>query len=527
MELDHDICYRALRTRDQRFDGRFFTGVTSTGIYCRPICPARTPRARNCVFFSCAAAAEEAGFRACQRCRPETAPGTPAWRGTSATVSRALRLIKDGALDHGGVADLAGRLGVGDRHLRRLFARQIGASPLAVAHTRRAHFAKRLIEETRLPMAQIAFTAGFRTVRRFNAAVRRSFDRTPTAIRRDTRPVRQTGDRRTRDDRSRRGRQHDDPPRNDGVITLRLAYRPPFDWQAMLAYLGPRAIPGVELVDGGCYYRTVAVGDFAGTIAVTRDPLGESALLLRTPNAAAPHLALLVDRIRTLFDLDADPAAIFDQLDSEQSASDRLAAAARRYPGTRVPGCWNRFELAMRAVLGQQVSVAAATRLAGRLARRFGRQLAVGNAVTHSATAPPSLPSVLFPRPADLAQATIDDIAGIGLPGRRAATIRDLARAVRDGQPVLELASGLDESVQRLTALPGIGDWTAHYIAMRALKEPDAFPAGDLGVRKALAGADDETLPSLATVRRLAEAWRPWRAYATVLLWRSLEVNTK
>jgi len=486
MELAHDICYRALRTRDARFDGRFFTGVTSTGVYCRPVCPAQTPKPTNCSFFACAAAAEEAGFRPCRRCRPETSPGTPAWRGTSATVARALRLIEDGALDAGGVEELASRLGVGDRHLRRLFAEHLGASPLAVAHTRRVHFAKRMIEETALSMTRIALAAGFNNVRRFNGAIRRSFARTPTEIRQ----------------RSHAGNQS----AGDGTITLRLAYRRPFDWDGLLAWMKPRMIPKVEHVEGDIYRRTVSLDGFVGVIELGPASHGAPALLLRTPIDAAPVMSRIAGRLRTLCDLDADPAAITDQLGTDC----RLEGLARLHPGVRVPGFWDRFELAVRAILGQQVSIAGATVLAGKLAARFGRSVADSG--------------ILFPGPNELAGA---DIASIGMPVTRAHTIQSLARAICAGQPVLELAPDLATAIGRLTALPGIGDWTAQYIAMRALREPDAFPAGDLGLRKALANETDvaakqadERLPSAATVRNRAETWRPWRAYAAMLLWR-------
>ncbi|MCP4545206.1 MAG: DNA-3-methyladenine glycosylase 2 family protein [bacterium] len=492
MELDHDICYRAICARDARFDGRFFTGVTSTGIYCRPVCPARTPGAMNCTFFICAAAAEEAGFRPCRRCRPETAPGTPAWRGTSTTVSRALRLIEEGALTDASIEDMSARLGVGGRHLRRLFNEHLGASPAAVANTRRIHFAKRMIEETSLSMTHIALAAGFNNVRRFNAAVRQSFDRTPTEIRK----------------LAPSGLQH----ANGGTITLRLSCREPFDWHGLLAWLAPRAIPGIEQVKGMTYRRTVSLNDFTGVIELEPATRRGPALLLRTPVEASPVLLQIVDGVRALFDLDADPAAIAEQL----SEDPLLAPAARKHPGIRVPGCWDRFELAVRAILGQQVTVVGATRLTGRLAERFGRPC----------TSPKSLaghPDRLFPRPEDLIHA---DIAGLGMPSARAETIRRFARAVYDGEPILETAPDLPTAIARLTSLPGIGDWTAQYIAMRALREPDAFPAGDLGLRKALVGNDDK-LPTGTTLRKRSEIWRPWRAYAAMLLWRNLADNTE
>jgi AraC family transcriptional regulator of adaptative response / DNA-3-methyladenine glycosylase II len=401
-------------------------------------------------------------------------------------------LIGDGALDGANVEHLADRLGVGDRHLRRLFAKQLGASPLAVAQTRRVHFAKRMIEETNLSMNHIAFAAGYGNVRRFNAAVRRSFDRTPSEIRKRAHTS---------------GR-----PAHGGTVTLCLSYREPLDWGGLLQWLAPRAIPGVEQVDGRIYRRTVDLDDFQGVIELEAAPRGTSALVLRAPVDAAPVLSRVADRMRVLYDLDADPAAITEQLGADPA----LASAARRHPGIRVPGCWDRFELAVRAVLGQQVSVAGASTLAGRLVERFGRPVDAGA----SSSSPLGR---LFPRPEKLADA---DMAAVGMPARRAQTIRTIARAVCDGEPILELAPDLETAVARLTALDGIGDWTAQYIAMRALREPDAFPAGDLGLRKALA-SDRGELGSVAELRRRAEAWRPWRAYAAMLLWRSPAATAK
>ena len=491
MELEHATCYRALRTRDRRFDGRFFTGVTSTGVYCRPVCPAKTPLERNCTFFACAAAAEDAGFRPCRRCRPETSPGTPAWRGTEATVSRALRLIEAGALDRGSVEELAFRLGVGDRHLRRLFGEQLGASPLAVARVRRVHFAKRMIEDTDLPITQIAFAAGFNNVRRFNAAVRQSFDRTPSEIR-----------------RAKRGSAMRS---SAGTVSLRLAYREPFDWPRLLAWIRPRLIPGVEQISGETYRRTIDVDGVVGTVSLSPDRKPGS-LKLVAPVEASSILSQVADRMRHLCDLGADPEAISSQL----AADPVLRGAVERFPGVRVPGCWDPFEMAVRAILGQQVSVAGATTLAGRLVKRFGHNLS-GEAPVDDE------PANLFPRPEVLAEA---DLAGLGLPTKRAETIQIIARALANGEPLLEMAADLETSIDRLTALPGVGDWTAQYIAMRALGEPDAFPAGDLGLRKALAGADGE-LPSERELRRRSEAWRPWRAYAAVLLWNQLSAKEK
>jgi AraC family transcriptional regulator of adaptative response / DNA-3-methyladenine glycosylase II len=499
MTLDPHICYRALRTRDRRFDGRFFTGITSTGVYCRPVCPARTPNRVNCEFFAHAAAAEEAGYRPCLRCRPETSPGTPAWQGASATVSRALRLIDDGALDRGSVDDLAGRLGIGSRHLRRLFAEHLGTSPLAVAMTRRVHFAKRLLEETGLPILQVALSAGFNNARRFNAAFHKCFDRPPGAIRR---AVRETG---TASDAV-----------NGGVIRLRMSYRPPLAWDALLAYLRPRAIPGVEQIVGDTYRRTVSLDGMAGSLAISPDTAGEG-LVLRVPVAAAPCLLEVVERVRTFLDLTADPGVIEDQLGNDPDLA-RLGVPS----GLRVPGAWNRFELAVRAILGQQVTVKSATRLTGRLVRLFGQRL------TGSASAPivegeahePDSLSWIFPEPEEIAGASLPGVAAIGVPTARARAIHGLARAVADGVPVLEPATGLEEAVARLTDLEGIGEWTAHYIAMRALREPDAFPAGDLGLRRVLAEGERPLTPRV--LARRSQVWRPWRAYAAVRLWTAL-----
>lgn len=479
MELDPAACYRAARARDARFDGRFFVAVRTTGIYCRPICPAPTPRRENCIFLPCAAAAHEAGYRPCLRCRPEASPGTPAWLGSSATVSRALRLIEAGALDDAGVDALAARLGVGDRHLRRLFAQHLGASPLAVAATRRSHFAKQLIDQTSLPMAQIAFAAGFASVRRFNDAIRSSFGRPPRVLRRAASGGRSAP---------------------DSALELRLAYRPPYAWDDLLAFLAARAIPGVECVSEGVYRRSFRLGSAVGWLEVRPLPATHQ-LGVRLRSAGALRLIELVPRLRALFDLGAAPDAITSALRDD----DALARALRDAPGIRVPGALDGFELAVRAILGQQVSVAAATRLAGRLVAQFGSKLPDACLPAERS----GHPTHEFPAAELLAEA---DVAAIGLPGARAAAIRALARAVALRR--LQLEPGADPGATRdaLLSLPGVGEWTAAYIAMRALREPDAFPASDLGLRRALGLA----APELA---RRAEAWRPWRAYAAMLLW--------
>ena len=480
--LDPARCYAAVRSRDRRFDGRFFAGVVTTGVYCRPVCPVRPAKPENVRWFACAAAAEAAGFRPCRRCRPEASPGTPAWSGTSAVVARALRLIAAGALDEGGVDGLADRLGLGARQLRRLFATHLGASPAEVARARRAHFARTLLDETDLPMAEVAFSAGFGSIRDFNHALRATFGRTPTALRRA---------------RGRRG-----PVATHGGVTVRLAFRPPLDWSGLLGFLAPRATPGVEAVTDGVYRRTIAIGDGAGTIEV-RAAAGEPHLLMRVRLARPERLLQVVARARRLFDLDADPVPIADHL----AASPELTPLVARRPGLRVPGAWDAFELAVRAVLGQQVTVRGATTLAGRLVRAFGTPLdRAEDGLTH-----------LFPRPEALAHA---ELASIGVPRARAATIRALAGAVASGEVVLDASRGLEDAVARLAAVPGIGAWTAHYVAMRALGEPDAFPAADLGLRRALGNGAGRLAP--ARVAERAEAWRPWRAYAVMHLWAGL-----
>jgi AraC family transcriptional regulator of adaptative response / DNA-3-methyladenine glycosylase II len=473
MDLDPASCERARRSRDARFDGRFFIAVRTTGIYCRPICPARTPREQNVAYYVSAAAAEEGGFRACRRCRPETAPGTPAWRGTSSTVARALRLIEEGALDGSGVPDLAARLGVGERQLRRLFAEHIGASPLGVARTRRAHFARRLIDETALPMAHVAATSGFGSLRQFNDAIRSSFGAPPSELRRRGGASRAAGG-------------------------LRLPFRAPLAWPALLAHLELRAIPGVEEVTDTAYRRCVASEEGGARIEV-RCADDEGALVLRVEGVPSDWIGLAA-RVRRLFDLAADPLRIAEDLGRDAI----LRPVLRAHPGLRLPGAFDTFESAVRTVLGQQVSVRGASTLAGRIVKTHGTTLLSDG----------DGPSSVFPGPQTLAEA---DLAGIGLPGARARAIRELAAAVAEGRVRLDGSRERDETVEALCALPGIGPWSAEVIALRALGDPDAFPAGDLGLRKAL-GEPGAPAPE-AEVARHAQAWRPWRGYAAQLLW--------
>jgi len=481
--LDPDACFRALRARDRRFDGRFYTGVRSTGVFCRPVCPARPPRREHCRFFASAAGAREAGFRPCLRCRPEAAPGTPAWSGTSATVDRALRLIGEQGLGPGGCAGLAARLGVGDRHLRRLFQRHLGTTPARVDATRRLLFAKTLLGETSLGMGEVASAAGYGSVRRFNAAVRDAYGRPPGALRRTA---------------GGRGR--------DAGVRIRLAYRPPYAWESLLGFLAERAIPGVEAAVDGAYWRTLRLAGRRGALGLRPVP-GEAALELELHGVPVAELRRVVERVRALADLDADPQRVAGTLLLDPV----LAPAVARRPGLRVPGAFDPFELAVRAVVGQQVAVGRAGELAGRLAGRRGDPLP-GELVRRL---PGALRSV-FPAPASLRDV---DARELGVPEARARALRALAAAVEDDPAFLSAWTPLEDLLQRLTTLPGVGPWTAAMIAMRGLGQTDAFPEGDLGLRKAFGRVVPVAGRALAEASR---AWRPWRAYAALHLWASL-----
>jgi len=486
MDLDRRVCDRARRSRDARFDGRFFIGVTTTGIYCRPICPARAPKDENVRYFPTAAAAQAAGFRPCLRCRPEASPGTPAWSGTSGVVSRALRLIAEGALDTDGVTRLADRLGVTDRHLRRLFLQHLGATPLEVALTRRVHFAKKLLDETALSCHQVALAAGFGSLRRFNGEIRRTYSRTPTQLR-----------------RLARNRQATRPE----CYRFRLAYRPPYDWHGVLDFLAARATPGVEQVDQGGYQRTITVDGLHGTIRVSQSATG-NALDLEVCFPSPRALLVIVERVKQLFDLGADPSVIADQLANDAT----LRAAIRAHPGIRTPGAWDGFELAVRAIVGQQISVRGATTIAGRIAAAFGSPLPLEGrgfspVLTH-----------LFPTAAQLIDVPIEHA---GVIAARANAIRALARHVADGHLLFDPMHDSAATVGALKQVPGIGEWTAQYIAMRALGEPDAFPSGDVVLQRICGGVTARELD------RLAEAWRPWRSYAVMLLWQSAAAAKK
>ncbi len=485
MDLTADQCYRAIKARDARFDGRFFIAVKTTGVYCRPVCPARTPLRKNVDFYSCASAAEGAGFRPCLRCRPETSPGTPAWLGSSTTVSRALRLIHEGALDEGSVESLADRLGVGARHLTRLFDEHMGISPVAVAQTRRVHFARRLLDESAMSITDIAFASGFSSVRRFNTVFRATYGRAPSEFRRTRKSVRE-----------------------DSGFCLRLTYRPPYEWSAIAAFLAARAIPGVEFADANRYRRTVRLGDAFAVIEV-RPVVGKNALEVSGPASIAAHGLVVVERIRRVFDLGADPVAIATQLANDETIGDSVVDA----PGLRVPGAWDGFEVGVRAILGQQVSVAAATTVSGRLVAKYGTKIDTEDScgLTHA-----------FPSPERLARARL---ANIGLTSKRAAAVSAFARAVCANPSLVHANGGLKHSVDALTAIRGIGPWTAQYIAMRALGEPDAFPAGDMVLQRA-ASANGAALSERA-LESHSEKWRPWRAYAAMHLWRKYAITAQ
>ncbi len=485
--LDPLILYRALRTRDARFDGRVFVGVTSTGIYCRPICSAITPQFENCRFFPSAAAAHEAGFRPCLRCRPETAPDAASWRGTSNTVTRGLALIAEGQLDgaDASIDALAERLGVGGRQLRRLFKEHLGASPVAMAQTRRVLFAKQLVHETRLPMAEIALASGFGSVRRFNETFQQLFHRAPSELRRRasaTLPegtVAATG------------------------VTVRLRYRSPYDWASILAHLRARAIGGVEIVEDDAYSRTVIQDGHLATVTLAHLPAHQSvAATIRSPSLRA--LPAIVARIRRMFDLGADVTAIGAHLARDPLLAPLVAAR----PGLRIPGCWDGFELAVRAILGQQVTVDAARRLVGQLVR------ACGSPVPVEKSGHPALLSA-FPSPSQVADA---DLAHLRMPDARRRALRAMAEAALVDPSLFEPLETVEKTVERLRTIRGVGDWTAHYIALRAACEPDAFPASDVALLRR-AGARHGPRPTPAELLARAEQWRPWRAYGAQHLW--------
>lgn len=495
--LDPDHCYQALCAKDSRFDGAFFVGVSTTGIYCRPVCRVRTPRRSSCTFYPNAGAAEAAGFRPCLRCRPELAPYDLQENLAYAIWQR----ISAGALNNGGsMPDLATRVGLSTRQLQRLMQQHFGVSPVALAQTSRLLFAKKLLQETAMSMTDIAHAAGFGSVRRFNALFADSYGMAPGALRRGVADAQQSSV-------------------QASLIRLRMAYRPPFDWDSMLRYLAGRAIGGVEHVaDAGehrTYWRSLRmqVGQHAvqGWMKVSHLP-ADNQLLIELGSQFAPVLMQLMHRVRQQFDLDANPAVIEAHLHHDALLRQQMA----RTPGLRVPGAFSTFELAVRAVLGQQVSVAGATTVTARLVR------ALGDAVDPDTAAPQPALTHHFPTPQQLAVATPDQIAALGMPGSRAATVIALARFAEAGG--LDPAPGttLNDAVSQLKTVKGIGEWTAQYIAMRALRYPDAFPAGDLGLQKAITQAGADRRCTEAQLLQRVAPLSPWRSYAALLLWHSL-----
>jgi AraC family transcriptional regulator of adaptative response / DNA-3-methyladenine glycosylase II len=473
MELDFERCYRAVDSRDQRFDGWFYTAVRTTGIYCRPSCPARTPKPANVTFYPSAAAAQREGYRACRRCRPDAAPGSPEWDVRADVVGRAMRLIGDGVVDRDGVPGLAGRLGYTERHLHRMLTAELGAGPLALARAQRAQTARILIETTDLGLAEIAFAAGFGSVRQFNDTVLEVYAQPPSALR-DRRPAIRTG---------------------AGTISLRLAYRAPLHAASLLEFLAARALPGVEECDGRTYRRGLRLPHGSATVELTPADRWVSATLRLTD---VRDLAPAVARCRRLFDLDADPIAV----DGTLGADPALAEAVRTEPGVRVPRAVDGFEMAVRAIVGQQVSVSSARTTLSRII---------------SAAAPSPSPGLAGFPTADVVAELPD--AAFGMPAARRETIRTLAEAVVAGKVDLEPGADREEAVARLLELPGIGPWTAGYVAMRAIGDPDVFLPTDLAVRR---GAAALGLPSsAAALERHAERWRPWRSYALIRLWRA------
>lgn len=482
-DLNREACYRAVLAKDARFDGKFYTAVLSTGIYCRPVCPARPPKLRNCLFVPSAAVARQLGFRACLRCRPELVGAEPFAEASALMVSRALQQMSDdGALNGTSLEEVAVQLGVSGRHLRRLFGRVLGSPPTALAQMQRILLAKKLIAETGLSMTDVALAAGFGSVRRFNAVMQRHCGCAPGTLR------------------------HTSASKSDMAagITLKLPYTPPYDWTALLEFLAGRAIPGVEAVQSRQYWRAFQLEGVQGLVEVHPDPVADQ--LLATIHATKiPPVGVIVARLRRLFDLDTE----IIRIDQHLSTDPLMASRVRARPGLRVPGAWDLFELTVRAILGQQISVAAATTLSGRLVAALGESLTEDMARLSNGTGI----SRIFPTPAAVMAA---DLGSIGLTRAREKALQTLAVAMQEDRLAFS-AHTLDSIIKNLCELPGIGPWTAHYIAMRGYRDPDAFPHSDLGLLRAL--ETESGRPSPAEMLMLAEAWRPWRAYAAMRLW--------
>ncbi len=483
LRLDPESCYRAVKSRDRRFDGVFYTAVRTTGIYCRPSCPARTPAFHNVTFHPSAASAQAAGYRACKRCLPDATPGSPDWDTAATAAGRAMRLIADGVVDREGVEGLAHRVGYTSRHLARILSAELGAGPLALARARRAQTARVLIETTDLTYADIAFAAGFASIRQFNDTVREVYAATPTQL---------------------RGRRGGRPA--TGTVTMRLAVRTPYAGRALLGFLAARAVPGIEAAGEGWYARTLALPHGSGTVRLEAPDEPEPA---RTAFVTATFrledlrdTAAATERVRRLLDADCDPLAVADAF----AGDPLLGPLARGTPGLRVPGHVDGHELAVRAVLGQQVSVAAARTVAARLVAEHGRPLADPvDGLTH-----------LFPDAATLAAIEPDRLP---MPRSRGRALTALCAALASGDVALDRGPDRDDVRRALLAIPGIGPWTADYIALRALGHPDVFLPTDVGIRDALRLLGRPGEPPAAAA--LAETWRPWRSYAQLYLWQT------
>lgn len=456
--------YRAHLSRDSRFDGQFFVAVKTTRIYCRPICPARKAHLRNLEFFLHAAQAEKAGFRPCLRCRPETAPGSTAWMGTSAIIQRAIRLMDMFAAEELSVAELAAKLGVGERWLRELFQQRVGVSPSAILMSKKLDIARNLLDQSSLSITDIAFSSGFQSIRRFNDAFKARFQKTPSAFKR--------------------------APLSKTELGLQLSYRTPLAWDSMMLFFKNRAIPQLESVDHDSYQRLIIYGNIRGWFKATLNQPGKIAVEVKLNKSA--NIMELVARLKNIFDLDCDPMAIENNL-SEDS---KLAPLLTQYRGLRIPGCWDGFELAVRAIIGQKISVKAARTVLSRLVENCGEQQTWDETIKLT---------YFFPTPENILAA---DLSQIGLTQSKVATLKELATQVANKNLILDGTANLEEVSRKLLAIKGIGPWTVEYIAMRALRHPNAFPETDLELQK-----------KISRLQLDPEKWTPWRAYGAMLLW--------
>ena len=480
--IDIQIAYRAMTSRDVRFDGVFFVGVTSTGIYCRPICPVKPPRQENCLFFDSAEAAEKAAFRPCLRCRPELAPGNAPVDSSHRVADLLIQRIEEGLIeDIDSLEEIAAQFSLSLRQLRRIVHKELGVSPHELKQTRRLLLAKQLLTETKLPVTEVAYASGFASLRRFNEVFNRQYRMPPTRLRKEA---------------SKPGHII-----NSETSTLLLSYRPPYNWAALLSFLSLRALKGVESVDQQSYARTVRLGAHTGWIRVAQVP-EKSGLSVEFTHTLTPVLPVLLRRLRNLFDLDAHPDRIAAHLEQEPLLRESLIKDA----GLRVPGAFDGFEMVVRAILGQQITVKAATTIGGRFAEAFGEPIQ---------TPFPEL-NRLTPLAGRVATATLDEVASLGIVSARARTLMALATACESGDLRLDASTHPEQAIVSLMAQPGIGEWTAHYIAMRALRWPDAFPNGDIVIRKNLGGV------TAKEAERLSQAWRPWRSYAVMHIWKNL-----